>query len=641
MKRLLFLFGAILIMACSFAQPYTFTSLNTASPAMNWSDENTWIISGGTPGYSYPQTTDDIVVINGAVLLNVDNQAVQSITVNNNTTTLFGSLDIQNNTISTSGNFTLSGFNVAFGTVDISEGELNIGGSFIFNNGGLNISGATMNVGEYYRHAAGTITASATVLINVTTNGPRNDDSKESIYYGPNAVVTLNTSNVTMFLQDLNLGSAAEIYANNFTLNGTGGTVTVDIRNTSNVSEDTCRIITDASVETLDLDINNENATGNIILCGRINDGPPFVIEDLILSDGPMITAPTTHLSITNSLNINDNAELAVNGNFTSTATNDLTVDGLLTSTQTLTIASDIDGNGTVDAETYSTGNNTVFGLTLTADDNGRSKSSRTWKGETSTNWFDSNNWEGNKAPPTTSQDVSIDPKTPINMPEIGVNGGGNAAESKNLTLGKGSSLNLTSGSLNSNGTIKLDGDELTEMTVMTIETLFAKKIEAKKEGRLSLEGTAENKITVTCNGDFKADKGDIFVTNATVTVDKKVEIKKEGSITLSATDFTVEGSKSDGIKMEEGGLFEATNGSNVQVNDNKIEIKNKKGEAGTITINGSTLTLDGEVKLNDQAIFNVDNGGTVEVSEEVELKSGSQLNVNNGSFNIGQQNKK
>ena len=547
--RLVIIIFISMVMSIEFHGQITVTSIDDG----NWSSGATWDSNAQpSPG--------DFVIIDHNVTLDVDvlpANAVGSVTINNNTANKLGALTIGTRTLSTTGNFSLLGFSVGWGTVFLGIGVLNVGGGFIFNKGSFNISGGTINIAEFYSHINGTMTNSANVEINVSSNGPRNDNTDPSIFYGINAIVTLNSSNVSLNLNDLNTGTAPEIYSFDFTTTGTGS-VTVDIKNTSNISNDNCHIISDADFETLELNLNNDIATGNEIICETINAGIDFTIADLNLSNGLMSTVAPTNLAITNSLSLNSTAELTVNGNFTSTATNVLSVDGILYTTGNLILqSSNISGGGTVYAGIYVVGTNLVYGIPQVNLTSNSYFSASTWFGSISNDWFVGGNWQTGSAP-LESTDVTIWSGA-LNFPEINVDGTG--AKTKNFIISSGASVKINSGGNLASSGIQMINNSAGNFTIIGGTYIFTgSQMINHSSSVLTIDGGTLNYSGIKF---INSATGIINIINEgqlNTTVSDKLD--NQGQITINNSQMNVTGD----LNMQSGSTLDIQNGSSVQV---------------------------------------------------------------------------
>jgi hypothetical protein len=320
----------------------------------------------------------------------LSNDAVGSITINNNASTLFGGLTVGTYTITTTGDFLLQGTGV-FGNVDVNGGVINAGGAFIFNDGRLSLSSGILNVGTYLNYQTGTLVASADVDFRISVNGVRNDDTNPSIYVDRTASITLNAADITLTLENLNTGTAKEIELGNFPSNGTGD-LNILLNNADAISNDICYVQSDVTIDNLGININKAPAENNTLQLNR-TDGQPFVLSDVSLSNTPMITSD---LEITNSLTIDFLSSLNVNGTLNSTATNELTADGALLVSNALLLKSNITGVGLVEAAMYDYDNGTysIFGIQPSA---GQKAAGSTWFGEANSEWFNDDNWNDGK----------------------------------------------------------------------------------------------------------------------------------------------------------------------------------------------------------------------------------------------------
>ena len=454
MKKLTLLFTFCLFALFAFAQTYTFTSTNFSGwPPMNWTAPATWTITGGIPGYEYPQTTNDIVIINGVVVLNEDNLEVASVTIDYNTlNSVYGSLDIGNNTFTTEGNFVVNS-NTTSGGIALSGGAINIGNGtedgFIINGGSFAWSDGAIDISGYFALNGGTLTLSSNLTMNVCTAGVRSEGNY-NYYVSESANITLNAVTLTVNIKNgnNNAGNIAEVYQENATFSGiTGSTLNLNL---SNVDGDTGPFyyVSDIPMNNFASDI----GSGNTLYYKSVTQYDSVFFEEVILTSG--------------SAYIESDETVYCYLSFNNGQTNDVTVDGLLIVPGTLTSSSNIVGNGTVYANTYSLGSNTVYGIPQDDLTAASYFSASTWLGTQSNDWNNKDNWQTITVP-TDATDVTIWSGAG-NMPVIGTPPG---AQSKNLIINAGTSLKINSGSdftsttglqmINNSGTLTIDGGTL------------------------------------------------------------------------------------------------------------------------------------------------------------------------------------
>lgn len=241
MKKPALLLTLCFIGLMTFAQPYTWTAIAPGP----WTTPGIWMNVDGSPN-SYPQTTDDIVIIKntmGPVIANAfPGITVKSITIDNDMGLSASLLISTPFSLSTTEDFILQGDGSSpdNSSLIIGGGNLTIGGNLIVY-GSIGLSGnSTISVGGFYQHNTGTVSMSDQFTLNVSTEGaiPSNVD-KNNFFIGSaaNYIFLDGTVNFTLNLLNGNLGTKEEIYleAATVTDNSTGGYLITTISNTDNI----------------------------------------------------------------------------------------------------------------------------------------------------------------------------------------------------------------------------------------------------------------------------------------------------------------------------------------------------------------------------------------------------------------------
>jgi hypothetical protein len=395
MKTLVFCLVIFISAQYTIAQPYTWYSAG----AGNWTTAATWINPGA--GYDYPQTTDDIVIIDNAfsVTLNIDGITIQSLTLTNSAGS-YGSLVIDNpNTLTTTGNVSiLPGQFSTFSILNVQgpSGALIVGDGVEDN---LTVSGGVVNltgggdifIRGYFKFTDGKIALSGPVNLNVSTAGVRNDNTESNISFGQNAEVELGSGvDLAIVLENGNLGSAAEVSLENYTTSGEGSQIFAFLNNANATTDYTV-----STNFTALLPISSDISTGNSLILENLNYDP-LTIPDILIESGSFTLVSTAELTVTN--------------NFTSNSSDNFTIDGSLTVGGTLALngnPNDIDGDGIVQAATYNFGDppNDVSTIFAVQPQNGAKSAASNWFGNADDNWFNSSNWHKS---PTSNRPVVI-----------------------------------------------------------------------------------------------------------------------------------------------------------------------------------------------------------------------------------------
>jgi hypothetical protein len=254
-------------------------------------------------------------------------------------------------------------------------------------------------------------------------------------------------------------------------------------------------------------------------------------------------------------LTIHDFSTLEVTGNVNSQTANDLQVDGFGTTDATLTLKSDIVGNGTFSANSYSISPFTVFGFTDPPTE--VFLAAHNWSaGGADNDWNNTDNWS-NKKVPGKGTDVTIDPATQegeypvISTPD---------AECKSLTLNPNTQLWINNG-----GTLDIGKD-------VRIET--------------SSELTMDNG-TMTVD---QKQNGFIQITGGTLQLDNSSQVEIGNFIHVLSGGFFILDNSSVSI------------GANLNIDGSTVTLRNNAtGQVnGDIDVNsGSELKLESNANLN------------------------------------------
>jgi hypothetical protein len=206
-----------------------------------------------------------------------------------------------------------------------------------------------------------------------------------------------------------------------------------------------------------------------------------------------------------------------------------------------MTIASNIDGLGTVYADDYEVGDYTLFGNDVdNTYDDASFFASRTWKGAYDSDWDDDRNWTRRSVPDATT-DVSIHKRLLYGNDPVINNVTG---EGKNFTINSNNSLTVTGA-----GTLTVDGVQIINAygASMTVDG-----------GNCNITGTQ-----VINQGTFNIQNGsDVSVTVPSLT--------NQGTISLSG----------DNNSLTITGDLNMANGSTLNIQgDSNVEIKEAGGQ--------------------------------------------------------------
>ena len=340
-------------------------------------------------------------------------------------------------------------------------------------------------------------------------------------------------------------------------------------------------------------------------------------------------------------LHVQDISTLDIVGDFDSQTATDLLVNGYGTVQSTITLNSDITGNGTIFAQTYEIGDFTVFGVSSPPE--ATFISAYNWDGDAGNNdWDDGNNWSNGKVP-NNGTDVTIDPGTPEgNYPSISDNG-----NCKSLILNANTKFYIeTGGNLQVKGSVNIYDEAEMSITDGLLSTTD------KKKGTFDSDGGS---LSVQNNGGVDINNYMKFVSGSVVNTDNS-DFSIEGELQFRNTTATLDncrGQVKGKIRVENGGELTLLNGSflttenNLVLKDGSIvtidnsiaEVKNKASLASGSQLelqNAGDMSVSGNLEINASTV-KLDNSSTARVVEDVNVGAGSELKLLNGShFELG-----
>jgi len=304
MKKLTLLFTFSLFTMFAFAQPYTWT--NSAGSG-NWTNPAIWTKPAG-PAYDYPQTTDDIVIIEDAwpgINANIDD-TVQSITINNTGTNKFSQLTITSgDTVVTTGDFVIKGtnpigsnllFNGHSGVLVVGDGPED--GMII--EGRLQTTGDTSKIliGGYYKHLSGTVEFAGSIVFLISTKGAIPSATDEhNFFISSNAEYKFGAGTVKLLITVLNgnLSTKEEVYLEDATVTTTPTTTgwTITLIGNDDGSDNSYAMKTDMGLGEVGINIGDATMTYENVTADK-----KVVFRELYLFSGHFDMQPGSLLEI-------------------------------------------------------------------------------------------------------------------------------------------------------------------------------------------------------------------------------------------------------------------------------------------------------------------------------------------------------
>ncbi|NVK27480.1 MAG: hypothetical protein HWE14_05515 [Flavobacteriia bacterium] len=282
----------------------------------------------------------------------------------------------------------------------------------------------------------------------------------------------------------------------------------------------------------------------------------------------------------------------------------------------------------------------------------------QTWTGSSSSDWFNSSNWNGNV--PSSNSSVNIPGNTP-HSPVITGN-----VEIKKLTIGDWNNntiLTVDGGSL----TVKEDVDLVNnaELKMLSGSINFTKEKNGAKfdfaytNAKITLiSGSFTSHLKMDINGSFDAGNANVTFEDdlkvssnksftagsGSIIFNKKCEIHGTMDIETSDVDFA------DELKIKSGGIlyagtgqirvldnFDFSNNATLHVEDSDFDINDevKAESSALITIQDGSLEISDKLELKYTATVSILGSGSLDVYDECKLEQNGIINVGAGTVSI------
>lgn len=416
----------------------------TSTGDLNWSDPAAWTPTGGPPA------TGDNVIIKHSITLDIDVSDIEDLTITTdgsdhgrlNISGTTYSFSIKGSALINSTSESGSGFQLVNTVITIGDG---IEDALLIQGGASSIENCTINVSGYMHHTDGRLTVSNSSIFNVSTAGVRNDGNY-NYHIGPNALfkfanapsATVNIKNGNTTTSEVYIEQATSGYADEFEFN---------FEPTNVDGDNSYELVSNYGFKSITLNLGTPTSGTNTFYLKPIATGEftSLTYNDITVNSG--------------SFSLDRLLVAQVENNFNNPSTDNIINDGYLYVMGELSQGSNMVGDGTIVATTYTNNGFSVFGIPTPLD--GEKYSSATWKGSTNPNWNIASNWWQGSVPSANTSVLIKSTNTPPTMEDQGpsylsavleIESGGSLTVAQGLIYNVGFHCILSGGTMNVNG---------------------------------------------------------------------------------------------------------------------------------------------------------------------------------------------